>query len=40
MVILIVVFLLIIWICLKKYTRFEREARRVLEAYKRKKVRI
>ena len=39
-VILIVVFLLIIWICLKKYTRFEREARKVLDAYKKKKVRI
>ena len=36
-VILIVVFLLIIWICLKKYKGLEREARKVLEAYKKKK---
>lgn len=39
-VILIVVLLLIIWICLKKYGRFEREARKVLDAYKRKKASI
>lgn len=39
-VILIVIFLLVIWICLKKYKGLEREARRVLDAYKKKRARI
>jgi hypothetical protein len=36
-VILITVFLLVIWICLKKYKGLEREARKVLENYQRKR---
>jgi hypothetical protein len=39
-VILIVIFLLVIWICLKKYKGLEREARKVLEAYKKKRSRL
>lgn len=36
-VILIVVFLLVIWICLKKYKGLEKEARKILDNYKKKK---
>lgn len=36
-IILMVVFLLVIWICLKKYKGLEREARRILDNYKKKK---
>jgi hypothetical protein len=31
------IFLVIIWICLKKYKGLEKEARKVLEVYKKKK---
>lgn len=37
--ILVTVFLLVIWICLKKYKGLEREARKVLENYKNKRAR-
>lgn len=33
------VFLLVIWICLKKYKGLEREARKVLENYQNKRMR-
>lgn len=36
-IILIIVFLLVIWICLKKYSGLEREARRILETYQRRR---
>lgn len=36
-VILLVAFLLVIWICLKKYKGLEKEARRILDNYKKKK---
>lgn len=36
-IILIVVFLLVIWICLKKYKGLEKEARKILDNYKKKK---
>ncbi len=36
-VILLTVFLLVIWICLKKYKGLEKEARRVLESYQKKR---
>lgn len=36
-IILVLVFLLVIWICLKKYKGLEQEARRILENYKKKK---
>ena len=36
-IILIAVFLLVIWICLKKYKGLEKEARKILDNYKKKK---
>jgi hypothetical protein len=36
-VILLVAFLLVIWICLKKYKGLEKEARRILGNYQKKK---
>jgi hypothetical protein len=36
-VLLVLIFLVVIWICLKKYKGLEKEARKVLEVYKRKK---
>jgi hypothetical protein len=38
-VILVTVFLLVIWICLKKYKGLEREARKVLQNYQNKRAR-
>jgi len=35
----VTMFLLVIWICLKKYKGLEREARKVLQAYQNKRLR-